>query len=188
MNSGLKKLKELAKESYLYLLRNSESGNREIKIPKKFSKLITKSNNNNYELLEYYRRLFNVGITGGKFEIVHPGHIKMLKKAKEFCDILIVVIANDKLMEKIRSRKTILNQEERKEIINSIKFVDFTFIGKEDRDFYYFLNLTKPDIIFYGYDQKAIISLEKLNFKPKVIRLPKFGNYNTSNLISKKEV
>lgn len=187
MKSNLKRLKELAKESYLFLLKNTENENKEIKIPKKFSKIVVKVNEC-YVLSAYYRKLFKVGITGGKFEILHPGHIKMLKKAKEFCDILIVVIANDKLMEKIRNRKPLFNQQERKDIINSLKFVDFTFIGKEDRDFYYFLNLTKPDIIFYGYDQKEIISLEKLNFKAKVIRLPKFGNYNTSNLISKKEM
>ena len=54
----------------------------------------------------------------------HIGHLNLLKHAKELCDILIVGVNSDVLVEEYKHKQPIIHEEERKEIIQSIRYVD----------------------------------------------------------------
>ncbi|MCX8166801.1 MAG: adenylyltransferase/cytidyltransferase family protein [Candidatus Micrarchaeota archaeon] len=183
--SGLAKLKSTklkAIDCFIDLISNH--GNKNYRIPKRYHELVYENARGNYELKPHLRKLFKVGITGGKFEILHYGHVQMLKKAKELCDVLIVILANDELIKKLKKRNPLQNQSERTDCIKALRYVDVALVGDRDLNYKYFLELIKPDILFYGYDQKRITIIQELNFKVKEIVLPKFGEANTTKIIN----
>ena len=65
-----------------------------------------------------------IGYTQGTFDTLHIGHIRLLKRAKEQCDYLIVGVNSDELVKNYKNTDTIIKQDERKELIEAIKYVD----------------------------------------------------------------
>ncbi len=62
-------------------------------------------------------------ITYGTFDLLHYGHIKLLKRAKEQGDYLIVGLSTNKFNE-IKGKKCYFTYEERKEMVQAIRYVD----------------------------------------------------------------
>lgn len=62
-------------------------------------------------------------ITYGTFDVLHYGHINLLKRAKALGDYLIVGLSSDKFNE-IKNKKSYYNYEQRKQILESLRFVD----------------------------------------------------------------
>ncbi len=67
-------------------------------------------------------------IVSGYFNPIHIGHIKMLKAAKALGDKVVVIVNND-FQQKLKKGKIIMGEEERLEIVKSIKYVDDTFLS-----------------------------------------------------------
>ncbi|ENL8515910.1 adenylyltransferase/cytidyltransferase family protein [Providencia rettgeri] len=67
-------------------------------------------------------------ITFGTFDVFHIGHINILKRAKEQGDHLIVGVSSDSLNFSKKGRYPIYNENDRIEIISSLKFVNEVFI------------------------------------------------------------
>ena len=114
-------------------------------------------------------------LAGGVFDIIHPGHIHTLNDAKELGDVLVVVVATDNTAVKMKKRRPLHSQEQRKELVNSLSMVDLCLIGQED-DIFKTVNHVKPQIIALGYDQvhqeKFIIEgCKKIELNAKVARL-----------------
>lgn len=62
-------------------------------------------------------------LTYGTFDLLHKGHIRLLKRAKALGDYLIVAISTDEF-NAIKGKKSYFNYEDRKEILEAIKYVD----------------------------------------------------------------
>ncbi|NFE85042.1 glycerol-3-phosphate cytidylyltransferase [Clostridium botulinum] len=62
-------------------------------------------------------------ITYGTFDLLHKGHIRLLKRAKQLGDYLIVAISTDEF-NSIKGKKSYFKYEDRKEILEAIKYVD----------------------------------------------------------------
>ena len=62
-------------------------------------------------------------ITYGTFDVLHYGHINLLKRAKALGDYLIVGLSSDKFNE-VKNKKSYYNYEQRKKILESLRFVD----------------------------------------------------------------
>jgi glycerol-3-phosphate cytidylyltransferase/FAD synthetase len=105
-----------------------------------------------YTVLELGRKQLTVVMTGGTFDLLHSGHLFTFQQAKLLGDILAVVIATDKTVEKEKDRHPSKSAEERVKVVNHIKDVDVAVIGSE-YDFMETVNLIQPDIIALGYDQ-----------------------------------
>lgn len=67
-------------------------------------------------------------ITFGTFDVFHIGHLRILKRAKSLGEHLIVGVSSDALNISKKGRAPIYTQEERLEIIRSIKYVDDIFL------------------------------------------------------------
>lgn len=67
---------------------------------------------------------YQVGFICGFFDLLHDGHIDILKKAKENCEYLIVAVGTDEFMRQRKQRETILSYDQRVEIVKAIRYVD----------------------------------------------------------------
>ncbi len=113
----------------------------------------------------------------GTFDLLHLGHIYYLKEAKKLGDKLVVVVATDSTVRRLK-HEPVNSEQIRLELIKELKIVDKAYIGYEE-DIYEIVEEIKPDIIALGFDQyhdeKTIRNeLKKRNVNAKVIRLTEF--------------
>ncbi|MFU1768942.1 glycerol-3-phosphate cytidylyltransferase [Mammaliicoccus sciuri] len=62
-------------------------------------------------------------ITYGTYDLLHYGHIELLRRAKEYGDYLVVALSTDEF-NKIKNKKSYYNYSQRKMMLESIRFVD----------------------------------------------------------------
>ncbi|VVB99628.1 FAD synthase [uncultured archaeon] len=132
-----------------------------------------------------------VVLTFGTFDILHPGHISYLRQARALGSRLVVGIATDKNAEKERGRKPLFSQEQRREIVASLSFVDEAIVGFED-DKIKMVERVKPGIVALGYDQKPsdkelAAEFERRGIKAKIVRLAPYSpeEYKSSRIREK---
>ena len=75
-----------------------------------------------------------VGFTCSCFDLLHAGHILMLKDAKEQCDYLIVGLQTDPTLDRPEKNKPIQSLEERKIQLEAVKYVDEIRIYSTESD------------------------------------------------------
>ena len=154
------------------------------------SKQLVRKIKSNYILTEKGRKNIKVVLTGGVYDIIHPGHIHTLKNSKQEGDLLIVSIARDNRVIKIKGRKPINNEKRRTILVSSIRYVDFTLLGSKG-DIFGVVKKIKPNIITIGYDQTHQISelrrrvkINNLSIKIKKLDSP-IPHVKSSNLRTK---
>ncbi len=92
--------------------------------------------------------------TNGCFDILHIGHIKLLEFCKQQGDYVIVGLNSDESVKRLKGEKRPVNNENnRLNILKSIKYVDQVFIFNEDTP-YELIKILNPDIIVKGGDYK----------------------------------
>ena len=88
----------------------------------------------------------------GCFDIVHVGHIRYLKEAKELGDLLIVAINSDSSAKRLKGDgRPVTPENERAEIVAAIEYVDYVIVFNEPNVSNLLLTL-KPDIHAKGTD------------------------------------
>ena len=93
-----------------------------------------------------------IGYLSGTFDLFHIGHLNLLRRAKQYCDYLVVGIHKDASH---KGKSTFISFEERVEIVKSIKYVDQVIPSeKEDCDVY-LKGIVKYDYLFVGSDYKG---------------------------------
>ena len=126
-------------------------------------------------LTETGRRSIVVVMTGGAFDIIHPGHVETLEQAKSLGDVLIVSVARDRTFERNKRRPPQHAEVLRRNLVSSLRVVDCAVLGSET-DIFETVLLLKPDIIALGYDQfheeaKILEEVKKRGLTVQVIRL-----------------
>ncbi len=92
--------------------------------------------------------------TNGCFDILHRGHLELLRFCRSLGSKVVVGINSDKSIKILKGEKRpINNQEDRKFFLESLSFVDEVFIFDEDTPLL-LINDIKPDIIVKGGDYK----------------------------------
>jgi FAD synthetase len=109
----------------------------------------------------------------GTFDILHKGHINKFKQAKKHGDSLIIVVARDDTVKKIKKRKPKHNEKTRLKAVKP--YADKAVLGYK-ADKYKIIEKYKPDIIALGYDQVSFTKnlgkeLKKRKLKTKIIKL-----------------
>jgi len=129
-----------------------------------------------------------VVFTNGCFEILHPGHIEILERAKMLGDILIVGINSDESIKKIKgNKKLILDEWARSRIIASLEAVDYVVIFNEETP-EKIISEIKPNIHVKGGDYKIEDLPEAKiveSYGGKIKILPLLEGFSTTNIIKK---
>ena len=96
-----------------------------------------------------------IGFTCSCFDLLHAGHILMLKDAKEQCDKLIVGLQTDPSIDRpLTKNKPIQSLRERKIQLEAVRYVDDIFVYETESDLVDLLKLVKPDVRILGSDYK----------------------------------
>lgn len=113
----------------------------------------------------------------GTFDYLHPGHLNFFKQARELAGNpwLIVSVARDSNVQKIKKSKPENTEKERLELISNCKLVDEAVLGGKN-DYIGHIVKHKPLIIALGHDQIAYTQhlaelLAKKNISVKIVRL-----------------
>lgn len=122
-------------------------------------------------------------LASGVFDLVHYGHVRFIEEAKKIGgnnSRLIIIVARDKTVLRLKGRKPIISEDQRRAVIESLKPVDEAILGYEDLSFEDTILKVNPDIIAMGHDQQALekqiqtfITKNSLNIH--VVRIGKFG-------------
>ncbi len=126
--------------------------------------------------------------TNGCFDIIHSGHLDLLKEARSYGDKLIVGLNSDKSISKLKGpERPIIDQSERKKILSALKFVDEVIIFNEENPLKLIKKL-KPSILVKGadYTKEQVIGgefVESYGGQIKLVKLVK--GKSTSNIINK---
>lgn len=97
---------------------------------------------------------YKIGFTDGVYDMFHIGHLNMIKEAKKHCDYLIVGVHSDEIVEGYKNRKTVINENERREIVEAIRYVDKAVINRT-REKLELWKEHKFDVVFIGDDWKG---------------------------------
>ena len=96
--------------------------------------------------------MIKIGFTCSCFDLLHAGHILMLKDAKEQCDKLIVGLQTDPTIDRPEKNKPIQSFEERKIQLEAVKYVDDIIKYETEEELYQLLKLMRPNIRILGSD------------------------------------
>ena len=128
----------------------------------------------------------------GTFDGIHEGHLNLFKQAKEHGDYLVVAVARDENVQKIKERKPIKNEKERLKDLQNCSLVNEARLGYEDNP-YKIIKEINPDVICLGYDQSAFTDklkekIAEFGLKIEIHRLKPFEPEKYHSSIINKDI
>ena len=130
-------------------------------------------------------------LAGGCFDILHPGHVIFLEKAKKAGDILIVLLESDQKVKELKGiNRPIHTQKERAMVLSALWFIDYIVLlpyMKGDAEYDELIVKVKPNVIAAAtkdtnvghYQRVAKLTGARLKFVTKMI-----GSYSSSKILS----
>jgi len=91
-------------------------------------------------------------ITYGTFDLLHYGHINLLRRAKEQGDYLIVALSEDEFNEKYKNKKCYFDYEERKHLLEAVRYVDLVVPERSWNQKVHDIHLYQVDVFVMGDD------------------------------------
>jgi D-beta-D-heptose 7-phosphate kinase/D-beta-D-heptose 1-phosphate adenosyltransferase len=139
------------------------------------------------DLVDYWRRdRCVIGFTNGCFDLLHQGHISLLKFAKSNCDKLIVALNSDKSVQALKGPlRPIKNDKERALIMSEFNSVDAVIIFDELTP-EFMIETIKPDVLIKGADYKReqIVGARIVeSYGGKVLTSEYLEGFSSSNLV-----
>ena len=137
-------------------------------------------------------------LASGNFDLLHLGHVRYLEEAKraggENAE-LIVIVARDSTVEKMKRKKPVMSEDQRRSLVEALKVVDEAILGYEELDINKVLEKISPDIVAVGHDQDAMEkavrkAVAEKGLKIQIVKIGKFGKeeLNSSSKIKRKVV
>ena len=122
-------------------------------------------------------------LTFGTFDLLHIGHINIIKRAKQLGDYLIAGISSDKMNYNKKQIYPIYNQNDRLVIVNSIKYVDEVFFEESMELKREYILKYKADILVMGNDWAG--KFDEFADICKVVYLPRTEEISTTEIKDK---
>lgn len=119
-------------------------------------------------------------ITYGTFDLLHYGHINLLKRAKALGDYLIVALSTDEFNQKEKGKKSYFTYGERLEMLSAIKYVDMV-IPEESWE-QKLSDVDKYDIDIFVIGDDWMGKFDHLSEKCRVVYLPRTPEISSSRI------
>lgn len=110
----------------------------------------------------------------GTFDHLHPGHRSFLEQAAALGRELVVVIARDENVRRLKGRSPDHDEEERRSRVESLGIADQVRLGHPGADFLRVVVEVQPEIIALGYDQRPPPGLQEAFPQVKIVVLKPF--------------
>ena len=118
-------------------------------------------------------------ITYGTYDLLHYGHIELLRRAREMGDYLIVALSTDEFNQ-IKNKKSYYDYEQRKMMLESIRYVDLVIPeegwGQKEKD----VDRFDVDVFVMGHDSEG--EFDFLKDKCEVIYLNRTEGISTTKI------
>ncbi|MBI3683191.1 MAG: adenylyltransferase/cytidyltransferase family protein [Acidobacteria bacterium] len=126
-----------------------------------------------------------VVFTNGCYDILHPGHIRLLEKARSLGDVLILALNTDSSVQRLKGpSRPFLNERERVTVALGIEAVDAVTLFEEDtpREL---ISMVLPDVLIKGADWSHFIAgREEVEAAGgTVLALPLEPGYSTTGMV-----
>jgi len=130
-----------------------------------------------------------IGYTTGVFDLIHIGHLNILRSAKALCDVLIVGVATDELVMAYKKKYPIISFDDRIEVVRAVRYVDAA-IRRDIRDKLKEWQRIKFNVAFVGddwLDSEEWIDWERRlsEINVRVIYLPHTPTISSTKIMSK---
>jgi rfaE bifunctional protein nucleotidyltransferase chain/domain len=125
--------------------------------------------------------------TNGCFDLLHPGHLHLLHKARSFGDILIAGLNSDSSVSKLKPGRPFMNELSRSKMIASLEVVDAVILFAEETPGL-LIDLILPDVLVKGSDYKTedVIGKQTVESHGGTVELiDLLPGFSTSSLIEK---
>jgi rfaE bifunctional protein nucleotidyltransferase chain/domain len=129
-----------------------------------------------------------VVLTNGCFDLLHRGHVHILREAKALGDILIVAINSDRSVRAIKGpSRPVLSESDRTELLAAMEMVDYVALFDEP-DPYDLIAAVRPNVLVkggdWGSDQIVGADIVKRN-GGKVAVIPYLKGFSTTEIIER---
>ena len=126
--------------------------------------------------------------TNGVFDLLHPGHVRYLQRARALGDALIVGLNSNRSVRASKGAgRPIMPESERTEILAALACVDAVVVFDEDTP-HAIISALQPDVLVKGADwaENAIVGRDIVEARGgTVVRVPVEGSYSTSAIVEK---
>jgi D-beta-D-heptose 7-phosphate kinase/D-beta-D-heptose 1-phosphate adenosyltransferase len=115
-------------------------------------KIVAAGGDLDLHLVEWRRQGLRVGFTNGCFDILHPGHVRVLTQARATCDRLIVGLNSDASVKRLKGPdRPVQDERARAEVLAALEAVDLVVIFAEDTPLK-LIERIKPSVLVKGGD------------------------------------
>ena len=121
-------------------------------------------------------------ITYGTFDLLHYGHINLLKRAKAMGDYLIVALSTDDFNEVEKGKKTYFTFEERRQLLEAIRYVDLVIPEESWDQKLTDVPLYQIDYFVMGDDWQGKFDFVGEKTEAEVVYLPRTPEISTSQI------
>jgi D-beta-D-heptose 7-phosphate kinase / D-beta-D-heptose 1-phosphate adenosyltransferase len=139
------------------------------------------------ERLAEWRGL-RIGFTNGCFDLLHPGHIKLMTEARAVCDRLVVGLNSDGSVRRLKGKeRPVQNQQARAEVLAALEAVDLVVIFEQDTPVD-LIRRVKPTVLVKGadYRMEEVVGRELVEaLGGKVVLVDLVPGYSTSALVQR---
>lgn len=119
-------------------------------------------------------------ITYGTFDMLHYGHINLLKRAREMGDYLVVALSTDEFNWNSKQKKTYFSFEKRKQLLEAIRYVDLVIPEESWEQKVSDINQYQIDCFVMGDDWQGQFDFIKEQTSADVVYLPRTPEISTT--------
>lgn len=129
-----------------------------------------------------------VGFTNGCFDLLHPGHIELLKRSRATCDRLVVALNADSSVRRLKGpTRPVQNERARSVVMAAIDSVDLVMLFEEDTPMA-LIDLLKPDRLIKGadYTVATVVGADFVHsYGGEVVLVPLEEGHSTTKIIAR---
>ncbi|MDP3691015.1 D-glycero-beta-D-manno-heptose-7-phosphate kinase [Bradyrhizobium sp.] len=140
------------------------------------------------QLADWRRQGLRVGFTNGCFDILHPGHVKVLTAARGACDRLIVGLNSDASVKRLKGEaRPVQDERARAEVLAALEAVDLVVVFEEDTPIM-LIAAIKPSVLVKGgdYTRDQVVGHEIVEAHGgEVLLIDVLPGFSTTSLVNR---